>query len=470
MHVDFELKEILYFIKKKDFSFLDSNKEINIIKTTNDKAYLENILSKFSYQFLFDKFHLFINKNILNFKQDYDENIIFILDLLLEKRVYSFLSYLYNSHKYEFHFSKFKENSFYLESFLRLSILEKNDDMFFYFYGTKKHSIEQQDLIFQAILNNRQKVYKTIIEGQNFYTLQYFISNILLQHNIDVFFIKDYFQRLKDHDIKLTNANLYNYLIRNIENTECFIFLFDSLEEVNNFRICNLMEKAIRVHNYDIIYFLNNKITFKIINYDYDFITTFLESFRTDLNIRVFFENMEKFSIEKENKINIFKCLISNPNVFDFEKDINNLIYLALQKFDLDIINCLINDFNFKYENNNEIDKIKLHESFFYGINSGNSFVSYDNILFIINFFNINLYYRKNIYIYKFINNFCLKSKVVNNFIQKKNTSNEEYKKIINYFLNNEDISMNFNIKGIENKDSSEIFNFIRHKIKFKNF
>ena len=277
--------------------------------------------------------------------------------------------------------------------------------MFFYFYHEKENQfIEPQDLIYHSILNNRQEIYKTLVDNENFYTLQYFISNTLLQYNVHVFFFKDYFQRLKDNNIEWTKIELYNFLSETIKNTECFIFIFNLFQDINNFRICELMEKAIKAHNYDIICFLNSKITFRIFDYDYDFIITFLESYKNDTGMRVFFENIEHLFIEKDNKINILKCLINNPNIFNIEKDMNNLVYLILQKFDLDIIEYLIKNFNLLYEAKDEISKIRLQESFFKGVNSENKFLSYENILFVVDFFNINLYYRENVYLYKFIN------------------------------------------------------------------
>ena len=59
--------------------------------------------------------------------------------------------------------------------------------------------------------------------------------------------------------------------------------------------------------------------------------------------------HQEHLFIEKDNKINILKCLINNPNIFNIEKDMNNLVYLILQKFDLDIIEYLIKNFNLLY-------------------------------------------------------------------------------------------------------------------------
>ena len=468
--VYFKLEDILIFIKNKDFSFLD-NEEINIIKTTTDNNCVENILIELSDKALFEKFDILINKNILKLKNDYNHNIIFILEFLLERNCDDFLSYLYNANKYDFHFSTFKENTFYLEKFLRSSIFSKNDNMFFYFYHEKENQfIEPQDLIYHSILNNRQEIYKTLVDNENFYTLQYFISNTLLQYNVHVFFFKDYFQRLKDNNIEWTKIELYNFLSETIKNTECFIFIFNLFQDINNFRICELMEKAIKAHNYDIICFLNSKITFRIFDYDYDFIITFLESYKNDTGMRVFFENIEHLFIEKDNKINILKCLINNPNIFNIEKDMNNLVYLILQKFDLDIIEYLIKNFNLLYEAKDEISKIRLQESFFKGVNSENKFLSYENILFVVDFFNINLYYRENVYLYKFINKLCSQEKLLNNVMRKNHISIEEYKKIINYFLNNEDVFINFNIRHIDNRNKPEIFDFINNKLKFQNF
>ena len=325
-------------------------------------------------------------------------------------------------------------------------------------------------IIYHSILNNRQEIYKTLVDNENFYTLQYFISNTLLQYNVHVFFFKDYFQRLKDNNIEWTKIELYNFLSETIKNTECFIFIFNLFQDINNFRICELMEKAIKAHNYDIICFLNSKITFRIFDYDYDFIITFLESYKNDTGMRVFFENIEHLFIEKDNKINILKCLINNPNIFNIEKDMNNLVYLILQKFDLDIIEYLIKNFNLLYEAKDEISKIRLQESFFKGVNSENKFLSYENILFVVDFFNINLYYRENVYLYKFINKLCSQEKLLNNVMRKNHISIEEYKKIINYFLNNEDVFINFNIRHIDNRNKPEIFDFINNKLKFQNF
>lgn len=468
--VYFKLEDILIFIKNKDFSFLD-NEEINIIKTTTDNNCVENILIELSDKALFEKFDILINKNILKLKNDYNHNIIFILEFLLERNCDDFLSYLYNANKYDFHFSTFKENTFYLEKFLRSSIFSKNDNMFFYFYHEKENQfIEPQDLIYHSILNNRQEIYKTLVDNENFYTLQYFISNTLLQYNVHVFFFKDYFQRLKDNNIEWTKIELYNFLSETIKNTECFIFIFNLFQDINNFRICELMEKAIKAHNYDIICFLNSKITFRIFDYDYDFIITFLESYKNDTGMRVFFENIEHLFIEKDNKINILKCLINNPNIFNIEKDMNNLVYLILQKFDLDIIEYLIKNFNLLYEANDEISKIRLQESFFKGVNSENKFISYENILFVVDSFNINLYYRENAYLYKFINKLCYEDRLLGNVMQRNQISIEEYKKIINYFLNNEDVFINFNIRHIDNRNKPEIFDFINNKLKFQNF
>ncbi len=468
--VSFKLLDIFYFIRNKDFSFLDIE-EINITKTTSDNACMENILIELSDEALFEKFDILVNRNILKFKNDYNHNIIFILDFLLERNCDNFLSYLYNTNKYEFHFSTFKDNAFYLEKFLRSSIFSKNDNMFFYFYYEKEDQfIEPQDLINYAILNNRQEIYKTLVDNENFYTLQYFISNTLLQYNTHAFFFKDYFQRLKDNNIEWTKIELYNFLSKTIKNTECFIFIFNLFEDINNFRICELMEKAIKAHNYDVICFLNSKINFRIVDYDYDFITTFLESFKNDAGMKIFFENIKHLFIEKENKINILKCLINNPNIFNIEKDMNNLVYLILQKFDLDIIEYLIKNFNLLYETKDEISKIRLQESFFKGINSENKFISYENILFVVDSFNINLYYRENAYLYKFINKLCHEEKLLGNVMQRNQISIEEYKKIINYFLNNEDVFINFNIRHIDYRNKPEIFDFINNKLKFQNF
>ena len=478
----FSIKDIINFLDNNDISFIEN--EFEIKKNPHNIDKLDELLNKLSKACLSqesDFIYLipyFIEKNILNFNNDYQKNIKIILEKLLIENSEEAFYYLFKQEKYNKYFYYFKEFNSYIEKIINISIsLCKNDLFYFYYSDELLFPYNVSDFINLCIINENQDIFKFLIEKDDLYHSQYSIINNCLRSNSDVFFIKYFINIFEKKGQTLSKSEIYNYISKSIDNYKVFRYLFEKIEdEVNDIRLCNLLENSIKRFNFDIVKYLIKKVDFNISKYDFDFISTFFDSYEHNIPGKMHFDAGSINYINDEIKIKMFKIIISNKYIVSIEEknEIELIINMCLKKFDFCLLRYLLEDLQLKIEINNPISEIRLQESFFNGaISEDKTLINMDNIQYAVEKLNIDLYYRDNLYIYKMIFKKApfLNSIAINIFDSSESLS--DIQKFVSYLLDNEDISKNFDLKILEkynDKLNPEVYSFIINKFKFKNF
>lgn len=467
--VTLTIEDIKVFVKKNDFSFMEEELIIKYKSNTDEQI---SLLLKLCHEDneLFKYLPKFIEKNVFKFHEKNDLNIKKIFYILVNERKYKQLFYLFNFEEYKCYFDILKKDKSILEDILLKSIYFNKNDIFFYFFNDNKFYtyIQTFEYIDISILNNNIVIYDFLIENENFYSLNNILEKSLTE-NTNIYFIKDIFIRLQKQNIKLSKNENWIYLEKSTINYKAFKFFYKEFNyDINKFKICTLLEKSIENLNIKTISFLLKKINFNVKNFQYDFIETFLYSYNNSFNINVFNYNIKPYLKDKE-KINIFNLLFNNKYI-NHNINIEKIFNIIIKRNDVCLIKYLINVLHFNYENDSEISNIRLQESFFYNLINYQSDLNFEDFIYLIKNLNINLYYRNNLYVYKFIiKNFSDNKTLRSNIFGFRN-SEKESKKILNYLLSNNLIASNFNLYIIENQINVGYFHLIKKNLKFKNF
>lgn len=476
------INEIIELINLRDFSFMDS--DITIKPDPQNKENLKELIKVLGESIpskednLSIYFPFFIDNDILKFNNDKNKNIKIILEHLLSNSYVEGLIYFFHNKEYKHFFNFLKENIIYVENIIRDSITQNDNELFHYFYNEQiLVRLDTQYLINLCISSNNKDIFKFLIKKENFNFIKYSIINTCLKKNSNSFFIRYLFDYNKDYSSVFSKSDIYSYLHSSTTNFEVFSFLFNKIKnEINNFRLCDLIEKSIENSNSEVIELLLSCINFNISNYDYDFLSTFFHTYIHHIQRRILFYGEAQNVLNKEQRIEIFSLLINNKYIIDLnsETNIEILINFILKKFDFDLLKFMFEYMNIKYKATNSISKIRLQESFFIGANQENSeLLTVENFSYAIDKLSLDLYYRNNIYIYKIILKKASNNKDFTNNFFSASEKESNIKVFINYLLDNQEISNNFDINILKNYSENmnpNILKYLINKLKFKNF
>ena len=312
--------------------------------------------------------------------------------------------------------------------------------------------IDFNDFLYPAIKNNHEDVFVFFLENYNInihYKYDSLFYRIFLFDRVNFLKILDKNNILNrkllkneaDKMVDFASWNCFQYLLKNnyIKNKDFFInpiYTFSNIKKCFyvtnldfNINIKEYKEKKIQFLNY-----ILNNINKKDLNYIIlELFTLFIKN-----HINKEFHNIENNELNLEDDNNKIKLIlhfylekeiiifiINNKNNIKkelYDKTINWLFVHSLHSNNIFIINILLQ--NKQKINKKYINKADVYSAFYDYLQSSFHYIEFEDLKFLVDFFNIDLSYNNNCLLYYFLSN-------SDAFV------NKDYNNIIDYFLSN---------------------------------